>query len=122
MVVARQEARVRVCVTGGATERLDLLLLRGVALGAIEGVVVVLVVGAAEAAATGFTLADDGAWLATSPYVAPKAARASAPNCIVMRVRRFIVFLPSLRPAAEGLYRWCCGRLGQDTAQIFSSC
>ncbi len=51
---------MRVCVTGGATERVELLLLRGVTLGAIEEAVVVLPVGAADAAATVFRLADDG--------------------------------------------------------------
>jgi hypothetical protein len=53
---------VRVCVTGGATERLVLLLLRGVELGATEEAVVELMLDAAEAAGTMFTLADDGGW------------------------------------------------------------
>jgi hypothetical protein len=61
MMVARYEARVRVCVTGGATERVELLLLEGVTLGAIEGAVV-LMLDAADAAATVSRLADDGAW------------------------------------------------------------
>jgi len=50
---------VRVCVTGGATKRLELLLLRGVALDAIEGAVV-LMLDAAGTAAPAFRVADDG--------------------------------------------------------------
>jgi hypothetical protein len=52
---------VRVCVTGGSTERLVLLLLLGMAAGAAEGAVVGLTLEATEAAVTVFTLADDGA-------------------------------------------------------------